>query len=115
MALTSGKHEFGEINSTRVTYVETGISETRRDFLKALLEYNGFTVLSEEAKRKVETDPVVYDLGVTDMVFNPVIWVYQRMLKTPDGKKVTPDYWNQKTANLEPNYWDWGKKEWWAD
>jgi hypothetical protein len=31
-------------------------------------------------------------------------WVYESKLKTPDGKKVTADYWNQKTKTLEPNY-----------
>jgi hypothetical protein len=40
------------------------------------------------------------------MVLNPVIAVYQRILKTPEGKKITADYWNQKTKNIEPNYWD---------
>jgi len=33
-------------------------------------------------------------------------WVYERKLKTPEGKKVTADYWTQKTKTLDPNYWD---------
>ena len=63
-----------------------------------------------EEKRKSEEEPQTYLLGVTDLVFNPVIWVYERKLKTPDGKKITADYWNQKTKNVEPNYWDKGLK-----
>ena len=31
---------------------------------------------------------------------------YQRILKTPEGKKITADYWNQKTEDTEPNYWN---------
>ena len=44
------------------------------------------------------------------MVLNPVIAVYQRILKTPEGKKITADYWNQKTKKTDPNYWSWSKK-----
>lgn len=115
MPLHSGKHDFGEIDGTRVTFVEKGISEDRLKFLTALLEFNGFECLHAEGKKKSEEDPTLYDLGVTDMVFNPTVWVYQRMLKRPDGKKVTPDFWNQLTEEAEPNYWDWSKKEWWPD
>jgi hypothetical protein len=45
-------------------------------------------------------------LGVTDIVFNPVIAVYQRSLKTKAGNKVTPAYWNQQTDVCDPNYWN---------
>ncbi len=34
-------------------------------------------------------------VGVTDMIFNPVIYVYELRLKTPDDKIVTPAYWLQ--------------------
>jgi len=39
------------------------------------------------------------------MVFNPTIWVYERKLKTVDGHKVTPDYWNQLSEDTKPQYW----------
>ncbi|WP_298288896.1 hypothetical protein [Lutibacter sp.] len=100
-----GKHSFGNIGDTRVTFVEKKIDETRMDFLKKLLEHNGFEVVVDEEKRKSEEDPQLYTIAVTDMVFNPTIWVYERKLKTFDGHKVTPDYWNQKTDETNPQYW----------
>lgn len=100
-----GKHSFGSIGETRVTFVEKGVDENRRDFLKELLEHNGFEVLTEEEKRKTEDDPQLYTVAVTDMVFNPTIWVFQRRLKTKDGRIVTQDYWLQKTHETKPQYW----------
>ena len=102
----SGKHLFGEIDGTKVTFVEKKIPEERMKFLKDLLETNGFTVLVQEEKRKNEEDPQTYTIGVTDLVFNPVIWVYDRRLKTQDGRKVTPDYWFQKKTDTKPQYWE---------
>lgn len=100
-----GKHSFGSIGETRVTFVEKKIDENRKDFLKKLLEHNGFEVLVEEEKRKSEEEPQLYTVAVTDMVFNPTVWVFQRKLKTFDGHKVTQDYWNQKTEDTNPHYW----------
>jgi len=104
MAL-SGKHTFGSIGETRVTFVEKKVDENRRDFLKILLEHNGFEVIINEEKRKTEEEPQLYTVAVTDMVFNPTIWVYERKLKTVDGHKVTPDYWNQLSEDTNPQYW----------
>ncbi len=106
----AGKHLFGSIDDTRVTFVEKGVSEARCDFLKKLLEYNGFAVLIQEDKRKSEDVPQLYTVGVTDMVFNPTVWIFQRRLETLDGKKVTQDYWNQKTELANPQYWNNGDK-----
>lgn len=110
MALT-GKHMFGSIGETRVTFVEKGVDADRRDFLKALLEYNGFEVLTEEDKKKAEEDPQLYSVAVTDMVFNPTIWVFQRKLQTFDGKKVTRGYWEQETDDSKPQYWNNGPEK----
>jgi len=104
MALT-GKHSFGSIGETRVTFVEKGVEEIRKNFLKKLLEHNGFEVLIDKKEIKIEEQPQLYDVAVTDMVFNPTIWVYQRKLKTFDGHKVTPGYWEQRTENTKPQYW----------
>ncbi|RLD28780.1 MAG: hypothetical protein DRI75_05555 [Bacteroidetes bacterium] len=109
MAL-AGKHMFGSIEDTRVTFVEKGVDENRRDFLKKLLEYNGFEVITQEDKRKTEEDSQLYTVAVTDMVFNPTIWVFQRKLKTFDGHRVTQDYWNQQTKKTKPQYWNNGEK-----
>jgi hypothetical protein len=100
-----GKHAFGSIDETRVTFVEKKIDENRKDFLKKLLEHNGFEVIIQEEKRKSEEEPQLYTVAVTDMVFNPTVWVFQRKLKTFDGHKVTQDYWNQTSEDTNPHYW----------
>ena len=101
-----GKHQFGSIGETRVTFVEKKVEEARMEFLKKLLEFNGFEVVIEEEKRKSEEEPQLYTVGVTDMVFNPTVYVFQRRLRTLDGKHiVTPDYWNQKSEDTNPHYW----------
>lgn len=106
----SGSHMFGSIEETRVTFVEKGVSEDRKEFLKKLLEHNGFEVIVQEDKKKTEDDPQLYTVAVTDMVFNPTIWVYQRKLKTFDGRKVNQDYWEQRSDDTKPQYWNNGKK-----
>jgi len=100
-----GKHLFGAIGDQRVTFIEKKIEEGRKDFLKKLLEHNGFEVLIQEEKRKSEEEPQLYTVAVTDMVFNPTIWVFERKLKTFDGRKVTQDYWNQISEDTAPQYW----------
>jgi len=106
----AGKHLFGSIEDTRVTFVEKKIEEDRKNFLQKLLEHNGFEVLIQEEKRKTEEEPQLYTVAVTDMVFNPTVWIFQRILKTFDGHKVTQDYWNQKTEDTKPQYWYNGGK-----
>ena len=97
---------FGSINDQRVTFVEKKITEDRLDFLKKLLEFNGFEVLVQEEKRKSEEDPKLYTIGVTDMVFNPTVYVFQRRLKTLDGARiVNQEYWNQQSEDTKPQYW----------
>ncbi len=100
-----GKHSFGSIGETRVTFVEKNVDENRKDFLKKLLEHNGFEVVLEEIEKKSEEEPQLYTVAVTDMVFNPTIWVYERKLRTLDGHKVTPAYWEQKAEDTNPMYW----------
>jgi len=104
-----GSHQFGDIEGTRVTFVEKGTSKERVDFLSALLKHNNFEVIITEDKRKSEEDPQLFTVAVTDMVFNPTVWVYQRRLKTLDGKKVTPAYWNEVDKNTKPQYWEYQK------
>ena len=105
MAL-EGKHQFGAIDDQRVTFVEKKIEKDRMEFLKKLLEANDFEVVIQEEKRKSEEEPQLYTVAVTDMVFNPTIYVFQRRLKTIDGRHiVTQDYWNQVTEETNPQYW----------
>ncbi|NJY62296.1 hypothetical protein HC174_05940 [Salinimicrobium sp. CDJ15-81-2] len=104
MAL-DGKHSFGSIGETRVSFIEKKIDEARKDFLARILEHNGFEVVVEEEKKKTPEEPQLYTVGVTDITFNPVIWVYERKLKTFEGRKLTPGYWNQLTEDTKPQYW----------
>lgn len=102
------KHIVEEINGTRCTIVEKGTTANRVDFLRKLLVFNNYEVMvAEEAI--VEGAPALFTIGVTDLVFNPVIAVYEMALKTPDGKKVSPAYWNQYTTEIVDEYWDFVK------
>jgi len=99
------KHIVEEINGKRCTIVEKGITSARMEFLKKLLLFNKFEVLVSEEKREMEDAPALFILGVTDLVFNPVIAVYEMSLKAPNGKRVSPAYWDQKTDELIDEYW----------
>jgi hypothetical protein len=109
MALTRGKHSVEEINGIRCTVVEKGASPERVAFLKDLLAFNKFDVQVEEEKKAEETGPTTFVIGVTDIVFNPMIGVYQQSLRTPAGEKVCPAYWNQYTNENDSRYWEFVK------
>ncbi len=102
------KHIVEEINGTRCTVVEKGASADRVDFLKNLLGLNKYQVVIAD-EPVVEGSPALYTIGVTDLVFNPVIAVYERALKTAEGKKVSPAYWNQLTTDCVDEYWEFVK------
>jgi len=102
------KHIVEELDGTRCTVVEKGATADRVDFLKKLLEFNHFKVIVVAAAT-VEGSPALFTIGVTDLVFNPVIAVYELSLKTPDGKKVSPAYWEQYTTDCVDEYWDFVK------
>jgi hypothetical protein len=105
------KHIVEEINGVRCTVVEKGATQGRVDFLKNLLEYNKFEVLVAEDKKETEDAPTLFTIGVTDIVFSPVIAVYEMNLKTPAGKRVSPAYWEQKTTEIVDEYWTFEEKE----
>jgi len=110
MSLEKGKHLVEEIDGTLCTLVESGIDADRLKFLKELLEYNHFEVKTEEKPGK-EDEPATFTIGVTDMVFNPVIAVYERSLKRPDGKGiVSPAYWKQEKELEDVPYFDYRLK-----
>ena len=102
MSITKGKHIVSEIEGVRCTIVETDASFVRMGFLKDLLELNGYEVKISENK---DTESKKYTIGVTDLVFNLIISVYERTLKTKEGHRVSPAYWDQKTAVCDPRYW----------
>jgi hypothetical protein len=99
------KHIVVEIDGTRCTIVEKGATSERVAFLKSLLEFNKFEVLIAEDKKETEDAPTLFTIGVTDIVFNPTIAVYESALQTPDGQKVSPEYWDQKTTVSIDQYW----------
>lgn len=104
MALNKGKHLVEEMDGIRCSVVEKGSSPERAEFLKKLLELNGYTV-----KVVPETDLPTFKIGVADLIFNTVIDVYKRRLKSFTGKRVTPAYWLQesdKETEAEVHYWN---------
>jgi len=111
MGLDSGKHTEKEINEIRCRVVETGIEKSRVEFLKELLEVNGYEVQVAELPVKEEGAPQTYILGITDVTLNPVLAVYSHKLKTADGRLVTPAYWNQLTDETALDYWNYGRSE----
>jgi hypothetical protein len=124
MALNKGKHIVKEIDNVLCTVVESGISIDRMNFLKGLLEFNKFEVKTEKDEAKAKTDPKgeaevkakiapqvdTYTIGVTDLVFNPMIAVYENSLRKPIGEIVSPAYWNQQTERVDLPYFDYRKR-----
>ena len=82
------KHTVEEINGVRCSIVETDVTEERLQFLTKLLQKNNYEVISEKIGE-------TYKIGVTDLLFSPVIDVYKRRLKTLDGRVVSHQYWFQ--------------------
>ena len=109
MPLNKGKHIVQEIDGVLCTIVESGLSSDRLAFLKLILEFNHFEVKIAEINVE-ENQTKTYTLGVTDLVFNPVISVYEKSLKRPDGKKVSPTYWNQEHEIPQLPYFDYREK-----
>ena len=111
-------HETEEYNGVKCSIVEKGISKERADFLKELLAFNGYqvevapnipkekaipTLKPEDIALVVEPfkveEPVVitsYNIGVTNLLFNPTNAIFGRLLKTADGHVVTLAFWQQK-------------------
>ena len=121
-------HEFEELNGIKCAIVEKNVASSRVEFLKNLLEYNGFEVVvaatpppkaapgpkpvasansDVQANTPIETTPPppvpeTYTVGVTDVTFNPTNAIFGRLLRTPDKHVVTLAYWQQKeTISLD--------------
>ena len=109
MPLTKGKHITQEIDGVYCTLVETGITAQRCTFLKELMEFNGFEVKIAETPG-TEEQASAFTIGVTDLVFNPVIAVYEQSLNRPGGGKVSPVYWDQLPEVEALPYFDYRKK-----
>ena len=105
MALSKGKTQIKEIDGIRCVVVETGIDESRMNFLKKILEHNGYEVKIETQPAKEQEKPDNYTICVTDILFNPVISVYERKLRTPENKILTPQYWKGMKEDSGKWYW----------
>jgi hypothetical protein len=109
MSLQKFEHITREIEGVNYRVIETHITQERAAFLQNLLKVNGVPTRLE-ADPPVEGKPVTYTLLTPEVTCNPVVKVYNRELRTPDGRRITPDYWNQVTTETNPNYWDLRKK-----
>ena len=129
--LSSEAHVVEEINAVRCSIVEKNVSPERVEFLKKLLEHNGFTVMTaptppppvkpvpKPVAPPVGTEeqplpplppppppvPSTFTIGVTNIAFHSMLAVYERSLLTPDGKVVSIAYWNQETEKAGEVYW----------
>lgn len=110
MAINNAKHIIGEINGVRCTIIESGVTLERAAFLTQLLEYNNLEVLREKVHSEQDGAEERFTIGVTDLVFNPVFAIYEKLLKNPEGGFVTPKYWNQECVECDPRYWIMKKK-----
>ena len=114
-------HEFEDLNGVKCAVVEKNATQERVDFLKPLLELNGYSVVvvaspppkAATAPKPAESEtpiaqdvpapPSTYTIGVTDVRFNVINALMGRMLKTKDGSIVTVDFWNQKEVVSHDN------------
>lgn len=91
-------HIIEEIDSKRCSVVEKGCTPERAAFLKDLLEFNNYTVLTKDTDGKIT-------LGVTDVTFNPVHMAVSRLLRRKDGLVVTKAYWRQVSEPVMSGGW----------
>ncbi|MBK7291169.1 MAG: hypothetical protein IPI78_13585 [Chitinophagaceae bacterium] len=117
MALNKN-HEFEDLDGVRCGIVEKNVTPERVAFLKELLEFNKYSVVTvpspppkvapapkpKEGEEVVEPAPApppapeTFTVGVTDYTFNSINAIFGRMLKTKNGHIVTLAYWEQKEA-----------------
>ncbi len=114
-------HEFEDLDGVKCAIVEKNVSPERVEFLKKLLEYNGYTVVVVKSPPpKVAAKPAAaapaaegtppppapepipqpetFTVGVKDVVFNATNAIFGRLLHTPIGHVVTLAYWEQKES-----------------
>jgi hypothetical protein len=108
-------HEFEELNGVKCGIVEKNVKPERVAFLKELLEYNRYTIVTvptpapkvpaaappKEGETAATSPPPppapeTFTVGVTDYTFNTINAIFGRLLKAKDGRIVTLAYWHQK-------------------
>jgi len=127
-------HAVVEINGVRCAIVEKNVSPERVEFLKKLLEHNGYTVMTAPTppppvkpmpkpppppagtEGQVPPPPLppppppppapsTFTIGVTNISFHAMLLIYERSLFTPDGEIVSIAYWNQQPEKEGELYW----------
>jgi len=124
-------HVVEEINGVRCSIVEKNVAPDRVEFLKKLLEHNGFTVVAAPTPpppQKPAPKPIVpaagaevqvppppppppplpstFTVGVTDISFHPMLAVYERSLLTTENNVVSIAFWNQEPEKEGELYWE---------
>ncbi|MBP9083918.1 MAG: hypothetical protein KBH11_12635 [Bacteroidia bacterium] len=111
-------HLFDDLDGVKCAIVEKNASQSRVDFLKPLLELNGFVVVvvgspppkaapaavpaeGSTPEPVVVPPPTTFTIGVTDVRFNATNAIFGRLLKTKDNRIVTLSYWQQKESISE--------------
>ena len=122
-------HPFEELDGRRCAVVERNVSPERVEFLKYILEGNGYTVMvapspppkvapapkpveGEEPAAAPPPPPATFTVGVTDVTFNMVNAIFGRLLRSPEGHVVTMAYWQQKepVSNEAGPYYEYKAK-----
>lgn len=125
-------HEFEELNGVKCGIVEKNVTPERTAFLKELLEFNGYTVITAPSPPpKVSTPPPpkegetaaplpppppipeTFTVGVTDITFNSTNAIFGRMLHTKDGHIVTLAFWEQQESFSHDEIPYFAKKDTW--
>ena len=124
----NANYTFEELGEIKCSIIEKNCKPERVEFLKKLLEFNGFTVVvvkspppkaaakpavaatTETLVEAAPAAPETFTIGVTDLTFNPMNGIYNRQLTTPDGRTVTPWYWKQKETESNDDVWYWKKR-----
>lgn len=125
----NANYVFEELGEFKCSIMEKNCSAERAEFLNKLLTFNGFKVVvapspppktAAKPATPVDADaptveappppPSTFTVGVTDLSFNPINGVYNRQLKTPDGKFVTVRYWKQQETVSNDEVWYWKRK-----
>lgn len=111
-------HLFDDLDGVKCAIVEKNAPQSRVDFLKPLLELNGFVVVvvgspppkaapaavpaeGSTPEPVVVPPPTTFTIGVTDVRFNATNAIFGRLLKTKDNRIVTLSYWQQKESISE--------------
>ena|SRR3972149_2199125 len=123
-------HAFEDLEGIKCSIVEKNCTPERVDFLKKILEHNKFSVvIAKSPPPKVVAKPVTlvtpdapvepvveiplppetFTVGVTDVSFDPITAVFNRQLKTFDGKILSSNYWKQRPEDLHEQKWYWEK------